>query len=185
MKGQGNWFKRHPKITVIIIGWIVLMFLALLMVGNDVSKDSQNTNSGQPLTIKQQMDEDIREILGTSNRNVEKIKEIIITEGENGYFIGIRYNADDNLNSKMIKGYIINEDIKVLKTLYTKYENISGVGIIAYFPLTDAYGNNEDEAVINLRIDRATADKINWDGLLPENIPTIADKYYIHPALTQ
>lgn len=51
------------------------------------------------------------------------------------------------------------------------------------FPLKDDFGNVEDGQVLNLRYDKPTIERINWDGFNWKNIYQIADKATVHPDL--
>jgi hypothetical protein len=61
--------------------------------------------------------------------------------------------------------------------------NYTQVWIVGMFPLKDAYGNVTDGQVLNLRYDRPTIERINWEGFSSKNIYEIADKAIVHPQL--
>ena len=51
------------------------------------------------------------------------------------------------------------------------------------YPLTDKYGNAEDVIVIKATFVNETIKKINFENVVWENIPEIADEWWNHNAL--
>jgi len=74
------------------------------------------------------------------------------------------------------------DSISIFEALF-KDPRIEQVTVISNTEFTDAYGQSSTEAGCWYRISRATADKVNWDAILSENLDRIADSYFVHPAL--
>lgn len=76
------------------------------------------------------------------------------------------------------------DTIYILKDLKDEKE-ISEITFFYKYPLVDAYGNEKKDNVMKLQFNRETLDKINYDNLLHDNLPKIANQYWEHPALTK
>ena len=74
------------------------------------------------------------------------------------------------------------DTISIFEALF-KDPRIEQVTVISNTEFTDAYGQSSTEAGCWYRLSRATADKVNWDAILSENLDRIADSYFVHPAL--
>ena len=194
---ERNWFKKHPKITIGIVVWIVLVFFAIILVSIDEPSTDNNQNApdtpqnnadnldSNPKIIEQQMEKDAIKILGSSNRKVDRLKEFHYSD-VNGGVISIKFNINDNLNINYIRDGALMDSNKLFKLFYTKYsEKVSVVQMMGFYPLSDAYGNEEEVIVLEIKLKKETADKINWDNFDWRNLKTIADYYYIHPALLE
>ena len=131
------------------------------------------------------MEKDAIKILGSSNRKVDRLKEFHYSD-VNGGVISIKFNINDNLNINYIRDGALMDSNKLFKLFYTKYsEKVSVVQMMGFYPLSDAYGNEEEVIVLEIKLKKETADKINWDNFDWRNLKTIADYYYIHPALLE
>ncbi|PFP97717.1 hypothetical protein COK06_13060 [Bacillus cereus] len=76
------------------------------------------------------------------------------------------------------------DTISILKDIKDEKE-ISEITFFYKYPLVDAYGNEKKDNVMKLQFNRETLDKINYDNLLHDNLPKIANQYWEHPALTK
>lgn len=202
-KPKKEWYKRWWAITIFVL-------IGLSIGGSLVPDDNSSptdiptqTNTQQPneeitqtqqedsepeetLTKEEKIKKDITDILESSNRDVEKIREIsIIERADENLLVTVRYNADDNLGNSWIKRGIWIDSEKILEKVYTDYSDIGRVAIFAYFPLVDKYGNSEDEVVMKVMLDKETSDKINWENFITDNLPDVVDDYYAHPAINE
>lgn len=99
----------------------------------------------------------------------------------NGTSVNIVFKVSDNL---FIKTAAQKEVADILRgAAEGAPSNYTQVWIVGMFPLKDAYGNVKDGQVLNLRYDKPTIERINWDGFNWKNIYTIADKAIVHPDL--
>ena len=65
-------------------------------------------------------------------------------------------------------------------------QNVEGVETVDFNILTtlvDQFGNEEDEIAMKTSFSKDTRDKINFDKVLFDNLPNIADEYWHHPAV--
>lgn len=95
-------------------------------------------------------------------------------------------------------GAIWDEDQAVLKTSDDAIEymkklfqdsRVNSVTVASYGTFTDAYGNDKEEMVVKITINKETANKINWEGI-SELIYTdkghllkVSDSYSINPSI--
>lgn len=94
----------------------------------------------------------------------------------------IEYNADSNLTNGLTRGAIWTDIIDIVKKLSTN-EGIESITVNAYLPLVDQYGNEAPGKVMTVNLIRETWSKINWDNFNEDNLPKIADFYFVHPAI--
>ncbi|OKO50511.1 hypothetical protein ABH17_029365 (plasmid) [Bacillus toyonensis] len=72
------------------------------------------------------------------------------------------------------------DTISILKDL-NKEKEISEITFIYKYPMVDPNGNEKKDTVMKITLNRETLDKINFDNLLHDNLPKIANKYWEHP----
>jgi len=178
---------------------VLYCFVGLIVIGSllpDSDNSETNINSQvnveqETLTIEQQMEKSVVEILGSSNRKVDRLVEFdyldnLFPQDEGRIAVAnIRFNINDNLNKNYIRGGALMDSADLFEHLYANYpDDLTAVQIMGFYPLSDSYGKEEDVAVLKISIKKETADKINWDNFNSDNFPIVADSYYIHPALS-
>lgn len=94
----------------------------------------------------------------------------------------IEYNADSNLTGGLTRFGIWSDVIEIVRKL-SEDPTQESITVNAYIPLVDQYGNEAPGKVMTVNLDKATWSKINWDNFLTDNLPNVADIYYIHPAI--
>ncbi len=62
-------------------------------------------------------------------------------------------------------------------------QDINTIVIEPHLTLVDQYGEESLSRVALITIKRETWKEINWDNFLTDNLPGIADSYWLHPAL--
>ena len=106
-----------------------------------------------------------QELRGKNNLDKDYLNEVRVTEQfEGGWGVFVGFNAGDNLTTNLRKTGIEVKMSELYTALYNSESDIRRVHITAYFPLTDQYGNTEDGVVYATSLDKAEADKINWDA---------------------
>lgn len=94
----------------------------------------------------------------------------------------IEYNADSNLTSGLTRFGIWSDVIEIVNKL-SEDPTKESITINAYIPLVDQYGNEAPGKVMTVNFNKETWSKINWDNFLTDNVPNVADLYWIHPAI--
>jgi hypothetical protein len=124
----------------------------------------------------------IQTALGTSDRNIPRIRGISFDAFETGD-IFVEWSINDNLTESMIKFGARDDVNKVLKAVADSGFNYTSVALQGYFPMQDAYGNSSEDMVLNLIYKKTTVDKINWANFDLNNVYIIADDpSYVVPA---
>lgn len=114
--------------------------------------------------------------------------EVISVNGQftvKPYSVQIELKGKENLTNKMTaKGMklAIRDVLYQIKQLNIDFNN---VGISMKYPLTDPYGNTEDQYVIKSDFSKATIDKLNGNknSFNVDNLPAIATNWQEHDAI--
>lgn len=129
----------------------------------------------------------------------EELNEKLITDTVNDVFgkennLSINYNHDDkyvlikakgteNLTNKMVvQGMLLD-----IETCLKQLKELKKVDIdfnIVY-SMVDAKGNVSDDIVIKATYTWSNRSEINFDNFITDNIPVIADEWWMHPALEE
>lgn len=182
-----------------VLKWIGIIFAISIVIGIINSGDSKKTNQVVPapnmvqkkepvakvnvpkeLTTKEFIEKAVNDSTGKPNREVTRIRGILDAEGV--WFI--KLNADDNFSANIIKRGILNNSKRIFKQVFTR-NGINKVTLRWYFPLSDIKGNSQDILVLTITMTKENASTVNWDSVLTDNLPKIADKYIEHPALNK
>lgn len=86
----------------------------------------------------------------------------------------------ENLTPGMMLNGARIDSIDIFENLF-KDNRVQKVTVISTVELVDQYGQTSRGKGTEYTITRETANKVNWDNLLFENLDKIADGYYIHP----
>ena len=190
-KKKTIWKRCYMIVLYCFVGLIVIGSLLPDSDNSETNINSQVNVEQETLTIEQQMEKSVVEILGSSNRKVDRLVEFdyldnLFPQDEGRIAVAnIRFNINDNLNKNYIRGGALMDSADLFEHLYANYpDDLTAVQIMGFYPLSDSYGKEEDVAVLKISIKKETADKINWDNFNSDNFPIVADSYYIHPALS-
>ncbi|WP_312507159.1 hypothetical protein [Lysinibacillus sp.] len=83
----------------------------------------------------------------------------------------------------MLKGaYMDTLDISEQVVKHNLLNGAKELDIAFVTSFTDAYGNSSDGTAVEVTFNADTLAKINFDTVLHENVPVIADYYFEHPA---
>ena len=110
--------------------------------------------------------------------NADK-SDVTIVGGE----VFIILNGEDNLTNNMIRTGMLIEACDILEVLQKRTE-LEDVTISWLFPLVDVYGNTSDDSVMMVYFDVETINKINFERFVYGDIPTVANEYFEHTALS-
>jgi len=157
------------KIKFIIFG--IFIFFAIIFSGFGEG-DNSSTNENQILlTTEQQIQQDVQKILGS-----DKIKDLTYY-GDTGQII-INYKASDYSSERTLQY----DHIKIYEKLFENY-NVEEVSIFSWMIFVDTYGQEKEMIGVRSMMTKETADKINWDNLITDNLSKVANTYYVQPAL--
>jgi len=185
---------NKQKVILSLLCFAVFIFLAVGSTGgNDepksttedaAPKDVAEETASMPETFEEEVEAVILKLLKeTTNTDKPRIVLVVHDEDEEGEFLQAMLNADDNFTTDYIKRSIWMKSKELFEALYALDSNVDYISLFWALPLVDTYGNVSDKDVVIISLDRETADKVNWENVLTDNIPVIANTYWQHPAL--
>ena len=128
----------------------------------------------EQLTTEETIRQAIEKIVGTEN--LETFNYV-----PSNNFSLIKFRGSENITNKMtVKGMYL-DMFNILKEIQADVDTDIDFNVI--YPLTDKYGNAEDVIVIKATFVNETIKKINFENVVWENIPEIADEWWNHNAL--
>ncbi len=148
---------------------------------------SENKPESKPVEQKKLSYEEwlkniITEVAGVeTNYNKPRIESILFLDKEKTD-MEITLWADDNLTPGFIRDGAIIKSAEILRQIYSD-DGAKSVLLYWVFPVKDAYGNEQMLPIMQIKLTRETANKINWQGFNPLNLPNVADKFHVHPDL--
>lgn len=113
-----------------------------------------------------------------------QINDNLGTDDPNDKIVLVTAEAKESATQNYTRKGMWIDTIYILKDLKDE-KGISEITFFYKYPLVDAYGNEKKDNVMKLQFNRETLDKINYDNLLHDNLPKIANQYWEHPALTK
>lgn len=143
------------------------------------TKQTKESTASEDKTTKDSTEEVIKEkiIKVVGEENLETFNYV-----PDNNFALIKFKGSENLTSKMTVEGMYMDIANILKEIQ---EDIDvNVDINVTYPLQDSYGNIEEDIVIKATFNNETIKKINFDNFLSKNIPSIADEWWNHQALT-
>ncbi|MEX2515179.1 MAG: hypothetical protein WD335_03550 [Candidatus Paceibacterota bacterium] len=118
-------------------------------------------------------------ILRALGHDVE-IRGIETSDGE----LWIDYIAKENLTTNLTRRGILSDAKDLVKELSSIVgQDVNAIVVESHLTLVDQYGEELLSRVALITIERKTWEKINWDNFLTDNLPDIADSYWMHSAL--
>jgi hypothetical protein len=93
----------------------------------------------------------------------------------------VQWSPGANLTENLTKLGAQYDVVAILRGVAESGVPYRAVRIQGSAPMTDQYGNTEERGVIDLRYDRATIERINWESFLARNVYTVADRAVVHP----
>lgn len=102
----------------------------------------------------------------------------VFTEGS---VVFAEFPIADNFSKGMIASGAKRDTLDILKAVRESGMKYSRVFVQGKFPMQDSYGNSSVSMVVNAGYDKATVDKINFDGINPDGIWGLRDAGMVHP----
>ena len=157
------------------------------------TEDAKPTDTNTPLpptntpvatlNPKESLDHEIREVLGSSNRDVPRVEEVTPICVDSGCDITVKWAINDNLTSELRIYGAQRDATDILEAISNSELEIEYVRLAGTFSMVDSYGNVSEDIVLKLFFSPETIEKINFENFLPDNIYNIADGKDIHPEL--
>lgn len=161
--------KQNTYVGLGIAAVIVVLVLALL--GSCGSGDDKSESSG---------------VSDSSTTAVKETAEKVRKPGgatftETGDGVVATFEVQDSFTKGTRISGAQMDTVDILEYAKANYPSAASVTVIGTFPLTDRYGNTEDDAVLDLLYTRDTLDRINFAGIQANRIWDLADRAIIHP----
>ncbi|WP_243855034.1 hypothetical protein, partial [Halalkalibacterium halodurans] len=117
-----------------------------------------------------------------TNYDAERIAEISVINTDEGDFLQLTLNGNDNLTAGFIKTGIYRDTLDLLKEFdQLDSVDVNNVMFSWQVPLVDAYGNEDLGEVMRINLSGETLSKINFDNFNYDNFPIVSDEYWEHP----
>lgn len=176
-KSRKPWYKR----------WYV-WFAAVMVIGNVIPKDTKEASTTPTVAEETTVEETTERELTKEEQLREAVESVVGKESldifnyvpDNNFTLIKFYGSESLTHSMTVKGMYI--DIKdILKNIQPIIDTDVDFNVV--YPLQDKYGNVENEIVIKATFSNETINKINYENVLFENIPDLADDWWQHNAL--
>jgi hypothetical protein len=98
-----------------------------------------------------------------------------------GHDLTITYNLDPWMLTKDWGRTVFQQHLKSsIPTTFYKFRDINTITIIATGTFVDIKGRESHGDAMWATFSRDTSESINWNNILSDNLPTLADKYWAH-----
>lgn len=161
-----------------IIKTLAVVFVIAIIVGGigQMFSSEQDKEATTQLT-----DEEI-----IKNKVLDALDEpanVTVNKLRNQYSVIVRYEAPTGWDEASTKRGIDRDSCDVFEAVYTCDYDFEKVDVIAYGKFYDKYGNESIEPAVKIKLEKETAQKINWEHFQSSNLEDVADKYWTHPAM--
>lgn len=110
-------------------------------------------------------------------------KDLIKVKFENNNVV-IVHNLKSNLTKNFMRDRFSLDAFRFLDEI-KDLDYVDRVQVAAYAMLTDAYGNEKNDKVLDITLSKETRNKINYDNFDKLTLPNIADSYFEHPTFNR
>ena len=124
----------------------------------------------------------IAKALGASNREVDRGVSVDIIPTDKGNEVYVEWNINDNFSDASILRGALRDVLDIGEALKKSGLRITTLDLVGSFVMVDKYGNHSEDPVLTVTFEAETLSKINWDGMLIENVPNVADHIWVHAA---
>lgn len=139
------------------------------------------TSTPTPTDVLTGLEAAIREVLGNSNRDIERVSYFGY---EPNYLIGVRFAVQDSFDTDGRAYSAKSDTLDILEKVAATSLVYERIEIEGTFILIDDFGNTHEDRVFHVVYYPATVAKINWENkwLIVDNAWKIADEVlFLHP----
>ena len=155
-----------------VVGFIILAVVILALIGHCSSNDTKSTSSSSSSTTTSSYTPSATAApFGPTTPEtpagpVAPQGVTFHTEpGTSGDVVFAAFEISDNFTNGLIRSGAQFETIDILKYAKGAYPAAARVFVQGSFPMKDAFGNTSTDVILNVGYDRATLDKINFEGV--------------------
>lgn len=194
MKDEGKPGKRQSIIAVIVLILVIWFTWSFILSGGS-SSASTASSASTPITANMSDTDKLKALatnaIADSNKtlgNTAAVRSVdVVPQEQGGYGVFVEFDAAQSTSASVMKQGIEYVMADVYGALYTSVLDVRTASVAAYLPLTDKYGNTSAGMVYKTMLEKATADKINWqastDTLYWKVLPGIWDTTILSPVL--
>lgn len=181
---QNKVYSQFLSIIFVII-IVITPFTSAIQSDKEMKEEKAEVVSGRSeshnYVTEENSPERAIELATLKTLSPQKIIEDINLEEDELY---IEYKAAENLTNNLTKRGIMIDASELMEALTPVLdENINIVNFSSSLPLIDQYGNITQDKVGLITFSRSEWEKINWDNFITDNIESVADYFWIHPAI--
>jgi len=166
-----------------------LAFFALFMIISAVGFLSSSDNEpavNQTQIASMEITEYAKYLVNSALGDKTNVEKPIFRSAINtSEYLVIDMNANDNLSNSLTKTGILADSIDVYTQAFKDRPDLQGLKLVWYLDLVDVKGNTSEGSVLYILIRKENAATINWDNMLTDNIPKVADDYWEHPLFSK
>lgn len=172
--------------------WALIIIIAIAAFSGDAPENaptepvsSQQAKSTEKNVADMTLEEYVKYLANDTLGKTNTKKERFIEAVGGGDVLIIHMNADENLTEKMMRTGILMDSKDLFKRAFNERSDINTLKLVWYLDLVDAKGNTSVGQVMHITLSRENADTINWDNILTDNLPKVADGYWEHPLFSK
>jgi len=201
---KSNKFNKTTKILVAI-------FFVFMFIITPASQEKQNINQANKTTVENKSKTNKKSTLNKVNNKNHKVNPTDMTIDEyttylvnntigkttnmgnttlikhtyskNDNELFLELYANENFSSNMTRRGIIMDSKDIFKKFFNDRKDVRSLVLGWYLTLVDQRGNEKLSRVLLIDMTKSNANTINWSNVITDNIPVIANHYWVHPAL--
>lgn len=164
---------------------IFILFMVIAAVGFLLSTDTKLADK-QIEVASMETTEYAKYLSESTLGNKTNMDKIIFRSaiGTSDYLV-IDLNANENLSNSLTKTSILSDSIDLYAKAFKDRPDLKALKLVWYLDLVDIKGNKSEGSVLYILITKENAETINWENMLADNIPKIADDYWEHPLFSK
>ena len=178
-KASRNDITTAGALISVVVAIFLILFVTLSVPFS--SSDSENNQASKdaekdPVKVEEQMSPEERDLHLISNIiDDDTINEISYSNNS----ISISADVEAKWTTDHAKRVMFYDSKDIFETMLDDYYD--EVYISWHYPSIDEYGHDEMVKVIEIAMDKATGEKINWSGVKDDSLPGLAIEYWQHP----
>lgn len=188
LKIPGYRSKTPWKMGVATFVYALILMIIVIAIIDPSSEETAQTGNKQvdkvgQADLKKMDPEEYAKYLVSSTlkkeTNNDKERFVKALKTTNNYLM-IGINADDNLTTNLMKTSMLLDSKELYEKAFKERPDFDGLRLVWYADLVDIKGNESVGSVMNITITKENASTSNWDNVIADNLPKIADEYWEH-----
>ncbi|MBM0065947.1 hypothetical protein [Alkalicoccobacillus gibsonii] len=160
---------------------IVAIILAFIFIPGNENEEVETAKADSPESNEEELSLEERIHLSAEDAFGE-VDDIVYNQFDD--FVLVKVVGPENLTNNLTKQSWYKKQLEVLEDLKEE-EDIKQIDFNIVSTMVDRFGNKSDDIVMKTSFSQETREKINFDNVLFENVPNIADEYWNHPAFDE